>query len=100
MRLFDPDKWERVRAKGRRRFIRHVTLKYFFVAGILIVSLNLWSIRQLQVDLPWAFPSLRLYIWLAALFAFIVFPLGGALCAWGIWQLNEHFYKNRIASSL
>ena len=97
MRLFDPKKWERVRAKGRRRFILDMTLKYFFVAGILIVSLNLWSIHRINRELPWHPFTLQPFIWMAVLFAFIVFPLGGIICARLVWYMNERFYRRHTA---
>ena len=93
MKLLDPGKWERIRARGRRRFIFAIALPCFGV-GVVITLLSLWSMRRLQLELSWPTSALQPFLWWAVLFAFLAFPLTGVVCGWLAWFINERLYRH------
>ena len=86
MRSFDLQRWEKVRARGRDRFLLlSVGRAYGFLVGGVLVEL-LWWIFTKKVPEPLLGTAAKwVLVWIGT----------GAFMGWHEWQENEAAYKEQ-----
>lgn len=85
--------WQRIRAEGRREFLKDATYKGLILGVLMVASLSMvdyWRTRsaRLLFDSIWIYGAL-----------FLVCVLGIYYAAHLSWNANEKHYQNRIDSS-